>query len=86
MEGSIVHAFETSCKAMFDQVDATFQNGLQQQVDSTHSPLAVSLRVRNFDHSLSLIFLLHISYILNDVLMFPGYHQLSVIDDSNLEQ
>lgn len=29
---------------MFDQVDATFQKGLQQQVDSTHSPLAVALR------------------------------------------
>ncbi|PWA52356.1 WD40 repeat-containing protein [Artemisia annua] len=44
MEGSIVLAFENSCKAMFDQVDATFQKGLQWQVDSTHSPLTVSLR------------------------------------------
>ncbi|PWA43713.1 WD40 repeat-containing protein [Artemisia annua] len=43
MEGYIVPAFETSCKAMVDQVDATFQKGLQQQVNSTHSPLAVSL-------------------------------------------
>ncbi|PWA69184.1 WD40 repeat-containing protein [Artemisia annua] len=40
IEGSIVPAFATSCKAMFDQVDATFQKGLQQQVDPTHSPLA----------------------------------------------
>nr|GEX16600.1 hypothetical protein [Tanacetum cinerariifolium] len=51
MEGSIIPAFETSCKAMFDQVDATFQKGLLehtstalQQVESTHSPLAVALR------------------------------------------
>ena len=62
MEGSIVHAFETSCKAMFDQVDATFQNGLQQQVDSTHSPLAVSLRVRHFDHFFQYYHLFYFCY------------------------
>ncbi|GJR26830.1 WD40 repeat-containing protein [Tanacetum coccineum] len=51
MKGSIIPAFETSCKAMFDQVDATFKKGLLehtstalQQVESTHSPLAVALR------------------------------------------
>ncbi|KAK7246047.1 hypothetical protein RIF29_40904 [Crotalaria pallida] len=51
LEASIVPAFEKSCKAMFEQIDVTFQNGLakhttavQQQYDSTHSPLAVTLR------------------------------------------
>ncbi|KAI3673907.1 hypothetical protein L6452_40038 [Arctium lappa] len=51
MEASVVPAFEMSCKAMFDQVDATFQKGMlehtsaaQQQVESTHSPLAIALR------------------------------------------
>lgn len=51
MEASVVPAFEMSCKAMFDQVDATFQKGIiehtsaaQQQVDSAHSPLAIALR------------------------------------------
>ncbi|XP_071701630.1 enhancer of mRNA-decapping protein 4-like [Rutidosis leptorrhynchoides] len=51
MEGSVVPAFEKSCKAMFDQVDATFQKGMiehtnaaQHQVDLTHSPLAIALR------------------------------------------
>uniref|UniRef100_A0A2P2J640 Uncharacterized protein n=1 Tax=Rhizophora mucronata TaxID=61149 RepID=A0A2P2J640_RHIMU len=51
LEASIVPAFEVSCKAMFDQIDATFQKGLiqhinaaQQQFDSTHSPLAIALR------------------------------------------
>ena len=29
MECSIVPTFKNSCKAMFDQVDATFQKGLQ---------------------------------------------------------
>nr|XP_043627337.1 enhancer of mRNA-decapping protein 4 [Erigeron canadensis] len=51
MEASIVPAFEMSCKAMFDQVDAAFQKGMiehtsaaQQQVESAHSPLAIALR------------------------------------------
>ncbi|CAL0301071.1 unnamed protein product [Lupinus luteus] len=51
LEASILPAFEKSCKAMFDQIDVTFQNGLtkqttaiQQQYDSTHSPLAMTLR------------------------------------------
>ncbi|MED6131689.1 hypothetical protein PIB30_012127 [Stylosanthes scabra] len=51
LEASIIPAFEMSCKAMFEQVDASFQNGLakhaaavQQQYESTHSPLAITLR------------------------------------------
>ncbi|KAI3703108.1 hypothetical protein L6452_28863 [Arctium lappa] len=51
MEASVVPAFEMSCKAMFDQVDATFQKGMvehtsaaQQQMESSHSPLAIALR------------------------------------------
>ncbi|KAJ9568052.1 hypothetical protein OSB04_004018 [Centaurea solstitialis] len=51
MESSVVPAFEMSCKAMFDQVDATFQKGMlqhitaaHQQLDSAHSPLAIALR------------------------------------------
>ena len=54
MEASVVPAFEMSCKAMFDQVNATFQKGMiehtsaaHQQVESAHSPLAIALRVRN---------------------------------------
>ncbi|OIV91879.1 hypothetical protein TanjilG_17871 [Lupinus angustifolius] len=51
LEGSIVPAFEKSCKAMFEQINVTFHNGLTkhttailQQYDSTHSPLAMTLR------------------------------------------
>lgn len=51
MEASVIPAFEMSCKAMFEQVDSTFQKGLvkhttatHQQFESTHSPLAVALR------------------------------------------
>ncbi|KAI3496746.1 hypothetical protein L1887_39120 [Cichorium endivia] len=51
MEASVVPAFEMSCKAMFDQVDASFQKGMVehtsaalQQTESTHSPLAIALR------------------------------------------
>ncbi|KAL8239152.1 hypothetical protein R6Q59_015719 [Mikania micrantha] len=51
MEASVIPAFEMSCKAMFDQVDATFQKGMmehtstaQQQIESAHSPLAMALR------------------------------------------
>ncbi|CAK7323379.1 unnamed protein product [Dovyalis caffra] len=51
LEASVIPAFEMSCKAMFDQVDATFQKGLsqhindmQQQFNSMHSPLAIALR------------------------------------------
>ncbi|XP_027358344.1 enhancer of mRNA-decapping protein 4-like isoform X1 [Abrus precatorius] len=51
LEASIIPAFEMSCKAMFEQIDVAFQNGLvkhataiQQQYDSTHSPLAMTLR------------------------------------------
>ncbi|KAI4298855.1 hypothetical protein L6164_032370 [Bauhinia variegata] len=51
LEASIIPAFEMSCKAMFEQIDVTFQNGLmkhttsmQQQYDSAHSPLVMTLR------------------------------------------
>ncbi|XP_071733719.1 enhancer of mRNA-decapping protein 4-like [Rutidosis leptorrhynchoides] len=51
MEASVVPAFEMSCKAMFNQVEATFQKGMiehttaaQQQVESANSPLAIALR------------------------------------------
>lgn len=51
----MVPAFEKSCKAMFEQVDAVFQKGMsehtaaaQQQSESTHTPLAVTLRVRSY--------------------------------------
>ena len=53
LESSMIPAFEQSCKAMFDQVDAVFQKGMnehttaaQQQFESTHTPLAITLRVR----------------------------------------
>lgn len=51
LESAVIPAFELSCKAMFDQVDATFQKGItehttaaQQQFESSHSPLAIALR------------------------------------------
>ncbi|XP_004296126.1 PREDICTED: enhancer of mRNA-decapping protein 4-like [Fragaria vesca subsp. vesca] len=51
MEASVVPAFEKSCRAMFEQVDATFQKGMlehttaaQQHFESAHSPLAHALR------------------------------------------
>ncbi|KAK3218717.1 hypothetical protein Dsin_012687 [Dipteronia sinensis] len=51
LESSLIPAFEMSCKAMFEQIDATFQKGLikhttaaQQQFESTHSSLAIALR------------------------------------------
>ncbi|XP_030546415.1 enhancer of mRNA-decapping protein 4-like [Rhodamnia argentea] len=51
LEASIIPAFELSCKSMFEQVDATLQKGFmkhitatQQQLESTHSPLAIALR------------------------------------------
>ncbi|XP_015881518.3 enhancer of mRNA-decapping protein 4 [Ziziphus jujuba] len=50
-EASVIPGFEMSCKAMFEQVDATFQKGLaehtnaaQQHFESSHSPLAHALR------------------------------------------
>ncbi|XP_042503231.1 enhancer of mRNA-decapping protein 4-like isoform X2 [Macadamia integrifolia] len=50
-EASVIPAFEMSCKAMFEQVDAAFQKGMvehaaavQQQFESAHSPLAIALR------------------------------------------
>ncbi|XP_011039835.1 PREDICTED: enhancer of mRNA-decapping protein 4 [Populus euphratica] len=51
LEASVIPAFEMSCKAMFDQVDATFRKGMvehtaatQQHFESAHSSLAVTLR------------------------------------------
>ncbi|CAI9755055.1 unnamed protein product [Fraxinus pennsylvanica] len=51
LEASVVPAFEMSCRAMFEQVDATFQKGgiehtaaAQQHFESSHSPLAIALR------------------------------------------
>ncbi|KAM7251002.1 hypothetical protein ACFE04_022885 [Oxalis oulophora] len=51
MEASMIPAFEMSCKAMFDQVDNTFQKGItehttaaQQHFEAAHTPLALSLR------------------------------------------
>ncbi|XP_010552336.1 PREDICTED: enhancer of mRNA-decapping protein 4-like isoform X2 [Tarenaya hassleriana] len=51
LEGSVIPAFEMSCKTMFEQVDATFQKGIaeltsaaQQQFEASHSQLAHTLR------------------------------------------
>ncbi|KAG0473887.1 hypothetical protein HPP92_015744 [Vanilla planifolia] len=51
LECSLIPAFEQSCKALFEQVDATFQKGMtehtvatQQQFESTHTSLAITLR------------------------------------------
>lgn len=51
LEASIIPAFENSCKAMFEQVDSTFQKGMaehtaaaQHQIESTNSQLALTLR------------------------------------------
>ncbi|CAN4097145.1 unnamed protein product [Withania somnifera] len=51
MEGSVIPAFEMSCKAMFEQVNLTFQKGFSehttsslQQFESMHSPLAHALQ------------------------------------------
>lgn len=50
-ENSIIPAFDRSCKAMFDQVDAAFQKGMaehttaaQQQFATTHTVLASTLQ------------------------------------------
>ncbi|CAN6170198.1 unnamed protein product [Urochloa humidicola] len=50
-ESSVIPAFEQSCKRIFEQVDGTFQKGMsehtaaiQQQVLTTHTPLAQTLR------------------------------------------
>ncbi|EEF31764.1 conserved hypothetical protein [Ricinus communis] len=51
LEASVIPAFEMSCKAMFEQVDATFRKGMvehtaaaQQHFESAHSSLALALR------------------------------------------
>jgi hypothetical protein len=62
LETSVIPAFEMSCKAMFEQVDTTFQKGMiehstaaKQHFESAHSPLAHALRVRiNVSHHTSL--------------------------------
>lgn len=55
LEVSVIPAFEMSCKAMFEQVDSTFQKGIsdhsvaaQKQFESVHTPLALALRVWTF--------------------------------------
>ena len=52
LESSVIPAFEQSCKAMFEQVDAAFRKGMtehttaaQQQLEASHTPLAHTLRV-----------------------------------------
>ncbi|MQL86384.1 hypothetical protein Taro_018907 [Colocasia esculenta] len=51
MEASIVPSFELACKAMFEQIDTGFQKGMaehttavQLQLETAHTPLALSLR------------------------------------------
>ncbi|XP_047938142.1 enhancer of mRNA-decapping protein 4-like [Salvia hispanica] len=51
LEGSVIPAFEMSCRTMFEQVDTAFQKGMvehtsvvQQQFEASHSPLALALR------------------------------------------
>jgi hypothetical protein len=51
-ESMLVPAFEQSSKTMFEQVDGAFQKGMsehtvaiQQQVEATHTPLALTLKV-----------------------------------------
>lgn len=50
-EGSVIPAFENSCKAMFEQVDTAFRKGMsehttsaQQQFSASHSALASTLQ------------------------------------------
>ena len=52
LEASVIPAFERSCKAIFDQVDAAFRRGMvehtaaaQQHFEASHSSLALTLRV-----------------------------------------
>ncbi|CAN6450434.1 unnamed protein product [Victoria cruziana] len=51
IESSLIPAFELSCKAMFEQIDSTFQKGMgeyvaavQQQLETTQSNLSLTLR------------------------------------------
>ncbi|CAI9760354.1 unnamed protein product [Fraxinus pennsylvanica] len=51
LEASMIPAFEISCRAMFEQLGATFQKGMvehtaaaQQQIESSYSPMALALR------------------------------------------
>uniref|UniRef100_A0A804PNI7 Enhancer of mRNA-decapping protein 4 n=1 Tax=Zea mays TaxID=4577 RepID=A0A804PNI7_MAIZE len=50
-ESLLVPAFEQACKTMFEQIDGAFQKGMsehstaiQHQVESSHSPLALTLK------------------------------------------
>ncbi|KAK4341952.1 hypothetical protein RND71_037768 [Anisodus tanguticus] len=59
LEASVIPAFEMSCKAMFEQVDLTFQKGIadhsaaaQQQFESMNSPLALALRLADSQRKL----------------------------------
>lgn len=52
LESSVVPAFEKSSRALFEQIDEAFQKGLtdhkaaaQQQYESAHTQLAITLRV-----------------------------------------
>ena len=70
LEASVIPAFEMSCKAMFEQVDATFQKGMidhaiaaQQQFESTHSPLALALRVYILPNVCSVTILPYLTYV-----------------------
>lgn len=52
LESSVVPAFEQSCKAMFEQVESSFQKGMiehtaaaHQQLEAANTPLALTLRV-----------------------------------------
>ena len=63
LEASVIPAFEMSCRSMFEQVDATFQKGMGehataalQQFDSSHSPLALALRVWSLSMSVHHMF------------------------------
>lgn len=91
MEASVIPAFEMSCKALFDQVDATFQKGViehtstaQQQIESAHSPLAIALRVRSYNlNKLMPAGPTPISLLTCQVSL--GCHKFSIILDSNIE-
>lgn len=48
----MVPAFETSCRAMFEQIDATFQRGMtehataaMQHLETLNSPVTLALKV-----------------------------------------
>ena len=81
MEALVIPAFEISCKAMFEQVDAAFQKGMdehtnaaQQHLESASSSLAIALRV---------YFLGHIYYFTRGLVicvLFPKFITFSALD------